>query len=307
VFVRAADSRNFTDAGRQLSLSSSAVGKTIARLEERLGVRLFHRSTRSITLTHEGTLFLESCRRILSEIEAVETEFAQTKGAPRGKLRVSLPLVGMLMMPTLSKFIQTYPEIALDLDFTDHLVDVIDGGFDVVVRTGKPVDSRLMSRTLGAYRLKVVGSPAYFAKAGTPATPDDLVAHSCLHHRYPTTGKLQRWPFRKPEAGAEVLLPTTAAASTIEPLISLAERGVGIACVPDFAVREQIATGSLVRILDEYIEHGDAFHIAWPSSRQLSPKLRVFVDFFVEHLFSPQRFGQKLTFVQPTPYERIAD
>jgi DNA-binding transcriptional LysR family regulator len=288
VFVRAADSRNFTDAGRQLSLSSSAVGKTIARLEERLSVRLFHRSTRSISLTHEGALFLESCRRILSEIEAVETEFAQTKGEPRGKLRVSLPLVGELMTPTLSQFMREYPEIALDLDFTDHLVDVIEGGYDVVVRTGKPVDSRLMSRTLGAYRLKVVGSPAYFAKAGTPTIPDDLVAHSCLHHKYPTTGKLQRWPFKK-SVGADVVLPIAAAVSTFEPLISLAEHGVGIACVPDFAIREQIATGSLVSILDEYIEHRGAFHIAWPSSRHLSPKLRVFVDFLVERLFSPQR------------------
>jgi DNA-binding transcriptional LysR family regulator len=287
--VRAADARNFTDAGRQLSLSSSAVGKTIARLEERLSVRLFHRSTRSIALTHEGELFLESCRRILSEIETVESEFAQTKGAPRGKLRVSLPLMGAFMVPTLSKFIKEYPAIALDLDFTDHLVDVIEGGFDVVVRTGKPVDSRLMSRTLGAYRLMVVGSPAYFAKAGTPASPSDLVAHSCLHHKYPTTGKLQRWPFNQSMAGAGVALPITAVGSTFEPLISLVEHGVGIACVPDFAVREQIATGSLVSTLDEYIEHMGAFHIAWPSGRNLSPKLRVFVDFLVERLFSPQR------------------
>jgi DNA-binding transcriptional LysR family regulator len=289
VFVRAADSRNFTDAGRQLSLSSSAVGKTIARLEERLGVRLFHRSTRSIALTHEGALFLESCRRILSEVEAVESEFAQNKGAPRGRLRVSLPLLGRFMMPTLSNFIHTYPKIALDLDFTDNLVDVIEGGFDVVVRTGKPADSRLMSRTLGAFRLEVVGSPAYFARAGTPAVPEELVEHSCLHHKYPTMGKIARWPFRRLAAGTDVVLPTAAIVSTIEPLVSLAERGVGIACLPDFAIREQIATGSLVRILDEYIDHKGSFYIAWPSSRHPSPKLRVFVDFLVEHLFSPQR------------------
>jgi DNA-binding transcriptional LysR family regulator len=292
VFVRAADSRNFTDAGRQLSLSSSAVGKTIARLEERLGVRLFHRSTRSIALTHEGELFLESCRRILSEVEAVESEFAQNKGAPRGRLRVSLPLLGKFMMPILSNFIRTYPEIALDLDFTDQLVDVIEGGFDVVVRTGKPVDSRLMSRTLGAYRLGVVGSPAYLAKAGIPAAPDDLIAHSCLHHKSPAMGKIARWPFKSPAAGADVVLPTTAIVSTIEPLISLAERGVGLACLPDFAIREQIATGSLVRILDEYIEHKGSFYIAWPSSRHTAPKLRVFLDFLVEHLFSPQRMAR---------------
>src|SRR5260221_3513288 len=115
-FVRAAEVRSFTDAGRQLSLSSSAIGKAVARLEERLGVRLFHRSTRSIALTQEGKLFLESCRRIFSEIETVELEFAQTKGEPRGRLQVSLPLIGMLMMPTLSRFIRAYPEIELDMD-----------------------------------------------------------------------------------------------------------------------------------------------------------------------------------------------
>src|ERR1700712_2660388 len=109
-FVRTAETRSFTEAGRQLSLSSSAIGKAVARLEERLGVRLFHRSTRSITLTQEGKIFLDSCRRIFKEIDTVELEFAQSKGAPQGRLRVSLPMVGMLMMPSIGSFIRTYPD-----------------------------------------------------------------------------------------------------------------------------------------------------------------------------------------------------
>jgi DNA-binding transcriptional LysR family regulator len=284
-FVRVAETRSFTDAGRQLGLSSSAIGKTVARLEERLGVRLFHRSTRSIALTQEGKLFLESCRRIFSEIETVELEFAQTKGEPRGRLQVSLPLIGMLMMPTLSRFIRAYPEIELDMDFTDHLVDVIDGGYDVVVRSGEAGDSRLMTRLLGKYRLAVVGSPAYFARAGLPSTPADLARHACLHHKYPTTGKIQRWPFASSATGNDVALPTTATATTVEALISLAEHGVGIACVPDFGIRRQVADGALVVVLGEYIEHSGAFRAMWPSSRYLSPKVRVFVDFLTEHLF----------------------
>src|ERR1700704_3281034 len=123
VFVRAAEARSFSDAGRQLGLSSSAIGKAVARLEERLGVRLFHRNTRTVALTQEGKLFLESCRRIFSEIDTIEHEFAQSSGTPRGKLKVSLPLVGMLMMPTVSQFMRAYPSIELDMDFTDHLVD----------------------------------------------------------------------------------------------------------------------------------------------------------------------------------------
>ncbi|HEY0293086.1 MAG TPA: LysR family transcriptional regulator [Hansschlegelia sp.] len=284
-FVRAAEARSFTEAGRQLSLSSSAVGKAVARLEERLGVRLFHRSTRSMTLTQEGKLFLESCRRIFAEVETIELEFAQTKGAPQGKLQVSLPLVGTLLMPTLSQFMLAYPEIQLEVDFTDHIVDVIDGGYDVVVRTGEAGDSRLMSRTLGTFRLEVVGAPAYFARAGTPATPEDLTAHACLHHKYPTSGKLQRWPFARRPGGHEVALPITAASSTVEPLISLAEFGVGIACVPDFAVRRQIAEGALVAILGDDIDHVGVLRAVWPTSRYLSPKVRVFVDFLAENLF----------------------
>lgn len=284
VFMRAAETCSFTDAGRKLSLSSSAVGKAVARLEERLGVRLFHRNTRCITLTQEGKSFLESCRRIFSEIRAVEQEFATTKGTPKGKLRMSMPLVGMLMMPTLSKFIGAYPGIELDMDFTDGLVDVIGGGYDVVVRSGEANDSRLMSRRLGTYRFEVVGAPEYFARAGLPLRPEDLSTHACLHRKHPTTGKIQRWPFARSVITNDIALPTTATASTIDALISLAEHGVGIACVPDFSIRQQIADGSLVRVLEEHIEHTEALHVVWPSSRYLSPKLRALIDYLAENL-----------------------
>jgi DNA-binding transcriptional LysR family regulator len=285
VFVRAAETRSFTDAGRRLSVSSSAVGKTISRLENRLGVRLFHRSTRAITLTREGELFLESCRRIFSEINKIEVEFSKSKATPKGRLKLSLPDVGTLMMPTLHGFMLEYPEIQIDAEFTDNVVDVIDGGYDAVIRSGEQTDSRLMSKRLGNYRLEVVGSPSYFARRGTPATPDDLKSHACLHHRYPSSGKLQRWPFATSGPYANIELPISAAVTTIEPLVSLAELGIGLACVPNFTVRRQVAEGSLVRILDEYIEHVGVLSALWPSSRHCSPKLRVFVDYMAEHLF----------------------
>ncbi len=286
-FIRAAETRSFTEAGRQLGISSSAIGKAVSRLEERLGVRLFHRSTRSITLTQEGQLFLESSRRIFSEIDAIEAEFAQAKGTPQGRLKISLPFIGMLMMPTIARFMTAYPEIELDMDFSDHLVDVVEGGYDVVVRTGDADDSQLMSRVLGSYRLQIVGAPAYLARAGRPETPEDLRRHACLHHRFPTTGKLQRWPLLRPVGSAELELPIAGASNTIEPLIVLAERGIGLACVPDFSIRRQIAAGSLVILLAEHTEHKNVFRAVWPSSRYLPPKLRVFIDFLVEHLFAP--------------------
>lgn len=285
-FVQAADARSFTLAGRQLGVSPSAIGKAIARLEERLNVRLFHRSTRTITLTPEGTLFLERCRRIFCEVEAAERELSQAQGAPRGKLRVSLPLVGMLMMPTLTGFMRAWPEIELDLDFTDRLVDVIEEGFDAVVRTGEVGDSRLMMRVLGAYHHRIVAAPDYLDRRGTPETPDDLLSHACLHHRYPTTGKLERWPLKRGRKDLDIALPRSAIVNNIEPLIHMAERGIGIACLPDFAVREQIDDGRLVPLLADHVRNAGAFRMLWPSSRQLSPKLRVFVDFMAENLFA---------------------
>ncbi|OWJ64155.1 LysR family transcriptional regulator [Inquilinus limosus] len=280
-FVRAADSRSFTAAGRQLGVSSSAIGKAVARLEERLGVRLLHRSTRSVTLTPEGTLFLERCRRIFSEIETAEMELALTRGAPRGRLRVSLPLAGMLMMPTLGAFMREYPEIELDLDFTDRLVDVIEEGFDAVIRAGEVGDSRLMSRILGVFRLQLVAAPAYLARRGVPRVPEDLAGHACLQHRFATSGRFEPWPLRR----AGIALPSSAVANTIEPLIAMAEQGLGIACLPDFAIRRQIGDGTLAVVLADHTAHEGVFRLLWPSSRYPAPKLRVFIDFLAKRLF----------------------
>ena len=283
-FVQAAEARSFTVAGRQLGVSSSAVGKAVARMEERLGVRLFHRSTRSITLTGEGALFLERCRRIFSEIEAAELELSQTHEAPRGTLRVGLPLVGMLMIPTLAAFMRTYPEIMLDLDFSDRVVDVIEEGFDAVVRFADAGDTRLMSRALGTYRRRLVAAPAYLAAKGVPKTPNDLKAHACLHHRFPTSRRFEQWPVPPEQAGVEIELPKTAVASTLEPLIYMAEQGLGIAYLPDFAIGRQLREGLLVTVLDDYTDRSGPLRVLWPSSRHLAPKLRAFVDFLAANL-----------------------
>jgi DNA-binding transcriptional LysR family regulator len=285
-FVRAAETRSFTVAGRQLGVSSSAIGKSVARMEERLGVRLFHRSTRSITLTAEGALFLDRCRRIFSEIEAAELELSQTQQAPRGTLRVGLPLVGMLMIPTLAAFMRTYPEIMLDLDFSDRIIDVIEEGFDAVVRFADAGDTRLMSRALGTYRRRLVAAPAYLAAKGVPKTPDDLKAHACLHHRFPTSRRFEQWPLPPEQAGVEIELPKTAVASTLEPLIYMAEQGLGIAYLPDFAIGRQLREGLLVTVLDDYTDRSGPLRVLWPSSRHLAPKLRAFVDFLAANLIA---------------------
>lgn len=291
-FVQAAEMRSFSEAGRNLGVSSSAVGKSVSRLEERLGVRLFHRSTRSITLTAEGTLFLERCRRILCEVEAAELELSETQQAPKGRLRISLPLVGMLVMPALTSFMHRYPAIELDVDFSDRLVDVIEEGFDVVMRTGEPTDSRLMSRPLGSYRLQLVASPDYLAKHGTPNVPTDLAHHACLHHKFPSTGKLEPWPLKRTEDAPEWKLPTSMVCNTSAALMDVAMAGLGIACLPDFMVRKTIARGELATVLNAYVEHQGTFRLLWPSSKHLAPKLRVFIDCMVETLFAEKNVAQ---------------
>ncbi|NLR96781.1 LysR family transcriptional regulator [Rhizobium sp. P38BS-XIX] len=286
IFVQTAEGGSFVAGARRLGLSSSAVGKAIARLEQDMGVRLFHRSTRSMTLTEEGSFFLDTCRRIISELDTAQAQLSKSHTAPRGHLRVSLPIAGMLLMPAISAFMRTYPDISLDLDFTDRLVDVIEEGFDAVIRTGDVRDTRLMSRKLGTFRFRIVASPDYLKAEGTPLTPEDLLKHKCLHHRYPSTGRLEPWPLRRNGEELRLALPTTTIASTIEPLIHLAENGFGITCLPPFAVRTQIDDGRLTSLLGDYIGETGIFRVLWPTNRYLSPKIRVFVDFMAANLFS---------------------
>lgn len=284
-FVQAAETRSFTGAGRRLGISSSAVGKTIARLEERLGVRLFHRSTRSIALTTEGEAFLRRCQRIFEEVAAAELEIAQTRGAPRGRLKISLPLVGTLLTSALSRFARTYPDVELDIDFSDRLVDVIEEGFDVVLRTGAAADSQLITRTLGGYSYVIVGSPAYFTAHGAPAGPEDLRAHVCLRHRWSATGKLESWRLVGGEGYLEVEIPASVVANSVFPLIEMAERDVGLACVPSFAVRRQLEAGTLVPVMTEFIKDVGVLRMLWPPNRNLTPKVRAFVDFMGDYMF----------------------
>lgn len=279
-FAQAAETGSFVAAGRQLGLTASAVGKAVVRLEEQLQARLFHRNTRKMALTEEGRMFLERCRRILAEMEAARAELGQTHPTPRGRLRVSLPLVAMFLAPILADFMAAYPEVQLDLDFSDRLVDVVDEGFDAVLRTGYPTDSRLMSRNAGRFRLLLVAAPTYLAEYGSPASPQDLATHRCLRQRSPSTGKLRPWPL----AGGATIVPETMSANVVDPLIHLAIAGHGIACLPPFAVRQEILDGRLLSLLEQYVREMDQFSVLWPASRQVTARLRAFIDFMTSHL-----------------------
>lgn len=282
VFVQVAESRSFVATGRALGVSASAVGKSIARMEQKLGARLFHRNTRSINLTAEGAMFLERCRRILSELEAAEQELFMTSESPKGRLRVSMPQVGNVMFVQLARFMERFPEIQLDLEFTDRLVDVIEEGFDAVIRTGVLNDSRLMARRLGDFDFHIIGAPAYFERFGVPSNLEQLSEHHCLHYKLAFSGKLERWPFRGVAASVEPKIPVTMVCNNIEMLIHAARMGQGLACVPEFAVRKDLEEGRLRSIMAPQLERTLQMQVVWPSSRFLTPKLRAFIDFICE-------------------------
>lgn len=279
-FVTAADARSFKSAGQGLGVSSSAIGKSIAKLESQLSTTLFHRTTRTISLTEAGGLLLVRARRMLSELQAAEAELAEVSGGPRGRLRVGLPLSGSLLTGALATFVAEHPEVELDLDYSDRLVDVIDEGFDVVIRTGDTGDSRLLHKTLGRFAWRLVASPAYVTKHGRPMTHHDLADHVCLRQKF-SSGRIAPWVFRS-APGFEV--PVSLAASVIDPLLDLTRAGAGIAMLPDFLVREALADGSFLPILDGEMGHTGVLTMLWPCSRFRVPKVRAFVDWIAHHI-----------------------
>ncbi|SMG02570.1 LysR family transcriptional regulator [Burkholderia singularis] len=284
-FVRTAETLSFVAAGRKLGVSASAVGKTIAKLERTLGVRLFHRTTRKVTLTDEGRHFHERCHRILEELRDAQAAVSQSAQTPRGRLRVSLPVIGYrFLLPVLPEFKRRYPEVELDLDFNDRLVDVVDGGFDAVIRSGTLTDSSLMSRRLGPFRFVLCASPAYLDQAGTPRTLHDLDAHGCVRYRFPTTGKLQPWALL-PDGSEPPNLRTAMTCNNMEALRAAVIAGFGIGYMPDFLAHDALEQRKLATVLDQYSIDPGQFSVLWPSSRQLSSKVRVFVDFICERLF----------------------
>jgi DNA-binding transcriptional LysR family regulator len=257
-----------------LGISSSAVGKAIARLEEQLGTQLFHRTTRTVSLTETGALYLRRAKHVLEELDDAERELGDATAEPRGRLKVSLPLSGSALTRPLATFMASHPQVSLDLDYSDRLVNVVDEGFDAVIRTGEPSDNRLMHRKLGRFGWQLVASPIYLAIAGTPRNAASLVEHTCLRQRVPT-GRLLPWTLRD---GDEVAIPNSLTATIIDALLDLALEGAGIGAFPCFVVDQHIATGRLQYVLDGALQHSGVFNILWPASRFQAPKTRAFVD-----------------------------
>lgn len=289
-FVKTADLGSFVAAGRALEISASAVGKSVARLEQEVGVRLLQRSTRRIQLTEEGRLFHERCRPILDDLNDAQAMLSQAREEPRGRLRVSAPIVGYkFLLPVIPDFLDRYPAVELDINFSDRSVDLIAEGVDVAIRSGDLPDSRLVSRPLNEFRLLLCASPAYLARCGTPKLVRDLEGHSTIRFRHPDSGKVLDWPMLHPAVDGIPQLKTVLACNNMEAVLDATLRGLGISCMPDFLVDNLLADRRLQSILEECLEDvGGQFKALWPSSRHLSPKVRVFVDHLGEWLAGPR-------------------
>jgi DNA-binding transcriptional LysR family regulator len=283
-FVHAAEQRSFVVAGRIMGLSSSAVAKSVARLEARLGVRLLHRTTRSIGLTEEGDVFLERCRRLLDDLHDATAMVSQARERPRGRLRLSVPhIVGHhLLIPVLPDFRRAYPEIELDIDLEDRVVDIISDRIDLAVRSGDLADARLIARPLGQQHFVVCGSTDYLARTGVPQTPADLTAHACIHFKYPSSGRRAPWAFRPPYDAVPV--PESVCFNNTDAGLLAAADGLGLAHLPVYVARPLIDTGQLRPVLTTHMRPFGTLSLIWPTNRQMSPKVRAFIDFFISEL-----------------------
>lgn len=294
-FVRVAEARSFSEAARRLRSSKSVVSRQVSALEAELGARLFHRTTRSLTLTEAGQGYYDKAARILADIDEANQSVSQLQAAPRGRLRVNAPMsFGFLhLAPAIPDFLARYPEVEVDMTMNDRFVDLVDEGFDVAVRIARLADSSLVARKLAPARRVVCASPAYLEAHGVPQSPDDLKDHECLC--YTNVALSDEWRFTGPDGRPwPVEVKGRLRANNGDALRAAALKGLGVINQPSFIVGGDLQSGTLVSVLTEFTPQESAVHAVYPHSRHLSPKVRAFVDFLAD------RFG-------PRPYWDLVD
>jgi DNA-binding transcriptional LysR family regulator len=282
-FVRAVETGGFTAAARGLGLTPSALSKLVTRLEDRLGARLLHRTTRRLQLTAEGEAFFSRSRSILAAMDEAEAEVAQAGASPRGILRLSCGSTFGLhqLARAIPRFLEMHPDVEIDLTISDQPQSTLEEGVDLAIRTGPLDDSSMVARRICTLERVICAAPAYLRRYGTPRTPDDLQQHNCLW----ITGlpALRRWPFDTDDGIRVVLVSGNVVANNAEAVLQLAVAGVGITRLTDVIVGDAIRNGLLVPILADWhhVEPVPLF-ATYPSGRNLSPKVRAMVEFLVE-------------------------
>lgn len=280
VFARVVEEGSFSHAARGLGVSKSAVSKQVSRLEDRLGVRLLNRTTRQLSLTEAGTAFHEHCRQLVADAEAAESAVSHLAAAPRGTLRVNAPMsFGQLhVAPALPDFLAAYPELSVEMQLSDRTVDLIEEGFDLAIRIGQLRDSSLIARRLAPMHRVVCAAPAYLEARGRPQHPRELKDHECLIYSYLSSGR--EWHFHGPEGELRVPVQGRLEVNNGDALLAAARQGFGVVMLPTFLAAGDLKAGRLEPVLQDWCEReAGGIHAVFPASRNLSPKVRVFVDF----------------------------
>jgi len=280
-FAAVIEQRSFVRASAHLGITPSALSQTIRQLEERLGVRLLHRTTRSVAPTTVGERLYERFRPTVDELEAAVAEAISTRERPAGTLRINAPRMAVtgLIAPRLRRFHQDNPDVVLDIAVDNALTDIVAGRFDAGIRLGEMLEKDMVAvRLTGEMEMMAVAAPDYLARHGTPATPDELHQHACINWRWPTDGSLYRWEFEQDGREIEVSVNGPLIANDVDLVLTAALQGLGIAYTSHERIESWCKEGKLVRILERYSPKFPGAYLYYPSRRQQSPALRAFIE-----------------------------
>ncbi len=288
VFAKVVQAGSFRAAGRELEMPRSTVSRRVSDLEERLGARLLQRTTRKLRLTDVGAAYYRRCARIVTEVEEADLEVMESQATPRGVLRVSAPLSFGVLGPTVTEFLRRYPEVRVEIAFTDRMVDLVEEGVDVAIRVGRLADSTLVSRNLGKGATMVVASPEYLEGRGVPESPADLKDHDCLVFGGGPSRK--RWELHAGRVKEEVRVTPRIVANDFGVIHEAALGGLGIAMMPTQICVEHIKAARLQHLLKDWRPPEVPLQAVYPSTRHPSPKVHAFLDLLRERL-SPEVWG----------------
>jgi DNA-binding transcriptional LysR family regulator len=284
LFCLAAELSSFTAAATAAGVTPAAVSRSVLRLEERLGARLFIRTTRQIRLTDGGRAYFEQCRQALSQLSEAERQITGAQIQPSGPLRISAPTpyAHYRLLPLLGEFRRQYPQVRIDIHVSNRNIDFADEGYDLAIRGRAPADSNLIARKLEDAQLVLVAAPAYLKRAGTPESLDDLDRHECIQFDLPSTGKRIPWPFLRDGEVVDVVTQGGLSCSEdVLGIVTLARSGAGIAQTYRFIVEQDLASGALVELLPQHGGTSRPFFLLYPHARHVSLRVRTFVDFIL--------------------------
>jgi LysR family transcriptional regulator for bpeEF and oprC len=284
VFTRVVDTNSFTRAAETLDMPRASVTTIIQNLEAFLGVRLMHRTTRRLSLTPDGAAYYERCVRILADVEETEMTFQDRNRKPHGKLRIDMPgsIGRLIVIPSLCEFHKRYPDIDLQLGFTDRLVDLLQEGVDCVIRVGALQDSSLVARRIGLFEGVSCAAPSYLERNGTPRTLEDLARHRAVNYFSNRTGRVIDWAFLVDGKEVEIKLDSVVTVNDADAYVTCGVEGFGLVQPARYQVMPYLESGQLVEVLPDFKPLPMPISAVYPHSRHLSPKVRVFVDWIAE-------------------------